>query len=129
MAGLLSHIAFCQSCKTTVVHYRACGATGATGITDQNCWGAKLLPMTILIYPVDYVYPCHLLRAQHHYLCPNCKENPPLACSTTPPHPTIPQPLPPTHPFIHDTHYITGVEKSISKASSKYCIAELAMRH
>ena len=40
-------IAFSQSCQTVKVHYRVCGV--GNGINK----GAKLLPTTVLAYPVD----------------------------------------------------------------------------
>ena len=112
-SGLLSQTAFCQSCKTALMHYRACRANGNS---NQNWWGVRL-PMFILTYPVDCVHLCHLLRIQHHSLCINGKE---LAFGL-PTHP-------PTHPLIHDTRDITGIIKTISKTSSEYCVAELAMK-
>ena len=73
------------------------------GSINQNWLGAKLLPMTVLIYPVICVHPCHLLRTQHHYLCPNDRENPPSAC-----------------PLTLSPHDITGVVKNYLK--NQQCI-------
>ena len=84
------------------------------GSTNQNWRGVKLLPMPILTYPADCVHICHLVKMQYHCLCPNGRENPPLAC---PPTPTTPAPLPPTHLLIQDTHDITGVVKILSQKS------------
>ena len=53
------------------------------GSTNQNWLCARLLPIAILIYPVDCVHLCHLLRKQHHCLCSNGKKNLPLACPPT----------------------------------------------
>ena len=52
-----------------------------------DVYGAKLLPKTILAYPVDWlwVYLCHLLNTQHCCLCPNEKLDLPLAAHL--PHP------------------------------------------
>ena len=86
------------------------GAT--TGSTNQNWWGARLLPMAVSIYPLDCVHRCHLLRTQHHRLCPNGRQKPPWAC---PPTSTTPHPLPPTHLIIHDTCDITGLKKLSQK--------------
>ena len=66
--------------------------------TNQNWLGAKLLPMAILIYSVVCVYPCHLLRAQHHCFWSNDKESPPSAC---PPTPTFTTPSPLYHPWYY----------------------------
>ena len=97
------------------------GSVGPLGSTNQNWWDARLLQMSILIYPVDCVHLCHLLRTQHHCLCPNGRENPPLAC----PYPA------PSHPsLIHNTCDITGVVKNYLKNQhSEYCMAELAIKH
>ena len=86
IAGLLSQMAFCQYCKW---HLCITGLVGPLWNTNQNWWGANLLPMAVLIYPVDCVHLCHLLRAQHHCLYLNGRENLPLAC---PPTSTMPSP-------------------------------------
>ena len=70
---------------------------------------------SVLTYPVDCVHLCHLLRAQHHCLCPNGRENLPLACSPTPLY---------TTPVT-----LQGLQKTIAKTSSKCCVAEFAMKH
>ena len=82
--------------------------------TNQNWWGAKLLPMSVLISPVDCVYLCHLLRTQHHYLCPNGRESPPSAYPLTS---TTARLLPPTHPppYIQHLLDITRVVKNCLK--------------
>ena len=64
------------------------GPVEPLGNDNQNWWGAKLLPMSFSMYPVDCVHLCHLLRTQYHYLCPNCRENP--ICP--PPTPSLPPP-------------------------------------
>ena len=64
---------------------------------------------------------CHLLRTQHHCLCPNGRKNLPSACPPTPPF--LPLSHPQTHPLINDTRDITGVARNIAKTSSKYCTA------
>ena len=56
------------------------------GSTTQNWYGVKLLPVSVSTYPVDCVHLCHLLRAQHHCLCPNGREDLPLACPPSHPH-------------------------------------------
>ena len=100
-------------CKTVSVCYRSCWATGST---NQNWLGARLLPMAVLIYSVVCVHSCRLLGTQHHCLWPNGREGLPLAC-------------PPAHPLISETRDITVVVKTISKTSSEHCMAELAMKH
>ena len=85
-------MAFCQPCKTTLS--QGLWDHWPLRSTNQNQWGIRLLLMAISIYPVDSVHLYHLLRAQHHCLCPNGRENPPLAC---PPTPTTPL-TSPTHP-------------------------------
>ena len=81
-----SQVCFHRRLFTNPVKLRLCitGSVGPLGSTNQNWWGAKLLPMAVLIYPVDCVYLWHLLRAQHHYLCPTGKENLPSALPTHP---------------------------------------------
>ena len=64
--------------------WRITGLVGHLGCTNQNWWGTKLLPMSILWFAVC-VHPCHLLRAQHYCLCPNGKMGMPLACPLTQP--------------------------------------------
>ena len=110
---------FCQPCKTAL---NLC-ITGPVplGSTNQNWWGVRLLPISISTHPVDCVHLCHLLRTQHHCLCPNGKEDPPSSC------PHHPIPLLPTHPLIYDTCDIIGVVKNL-KTSSNYCMAEFAMK-
>ena len=95
--GLLSQMAFCQPCKTMLVHYRACVATGEL---NQNWLGAKFLPMAIVIYPMVSVHLHHLLGAQCHSLWPNGREGPPTASPLTP---TISLP-PPTYPPSYKWH-------------------------
>ena len=84
--------------------------------TDENWWGTKLLPISVLIYPVD----CNcvatslspILRTQHHCLYTNDRK----ICLWLS-HPFSPlYPLPPTHPLIHNTHDITGVVKTQKSA-------------
>ena len=89
-------------------HWCITGTVEPLGSTNQSWLAAKLLPMSVLIYPVDCVHFCHLLRTQHHCLFPNDWENPPLAFPSTP---TTPISLPPT---IHDTYDITAVVKNSS---------------
>ena len=49
-------------------------------------YGAKLLPTTVSVYPVDCVNICHSLKTQHYCLCPNGRYNLPLAAHPlTPP--------------------------------------------
>ena len=82
--------------------------------TNQNWCGVRLLPMSVSTYPVDCVHLCHLLKAQHHCLCPNGREG------------TIRL----AYPLPYMRHCdITGIVKTISKTSSKYCAAEFAMKH
>ena len=97
-----SQVCFYRQLFSNLVRTFSCitGPVGPLGSTNQNWWDVKLLPIAVLIYPVVCVHLCHLLRTQHHYLCPNGWENPPLAC---PPTPTIPQPLL-THPHSHAQH-------------------------
>ena len=98
------------------------GSTGPLGSTNQNLLCAKLLPMAVLIYPVVCVHSCCLLGTQHYCLCSNSSVCLPSACYPPPPsHPTHPPPI----STICD---ITGPVKTISKTSSEYCMAELAMK-
>ena len=96
-------MAFCWPCKTTSLHYRCVGQLGST---NQNCWDAKLLPMSVSISPVYCVHLCHLLRTQHHCLCPHGRKNPPNYTCT-------PSAL--LSPFIHNTCDITEVIKNYLK--------------
>ena len=57
-------------CTTGPVHE-------ATGDNNKDAWGTKLLPMTILTYPLGCDYFCYLLQMQHYCLCPSGKYNPP----------------------------------------------------
>ena len=104
--GLLSQTAFADLIK---LHWCIIVLVGSLGSTNHKWWGVRLLPMSILTYPVDCVHLCHLLRAQHHCLCPNGRElqlahPPPPPCSC------------PTHLLIHDAHDITGVVKNNFKS-------------
>ena len=75
--------------------------------TNQNWWGAKLLPMSVSVYPVDCVHLCYLLTTQYHCLCSNGRENSPSTCP-----PTL---LPPTYPLIHNTCDTTGIVNKLSQ--------------
>ena len=91
------------------------GPVEPLGSTYQNWWVPNYChAMSILIYPVDCVHLCHLLRTQHYCPCPNGKENP---CSTCPPTPTTPCPLPPTYvlPFALYPWYYQGCKKLSQK--------------
>ena len=55
---------------------------------NKDVGGAKLLLTTTSVYPVDCTCICHLLKTQHHCLCPNGRCNPPSA-SHSPPHTLI----------------------------------------
>ena len=85
--GLLSQVAFFRLCQTTLVHYRACGATGGGFIKDA--WGAKLLPTTISAYHIDYGCFCGLLMTA----CVPMDGITRLRLPTRPQH--LPHPLPP----------------------------------
>ena len=78
---------------------------------NQKWWSVKLLPMSILTYPVGCVHFCYLAKTQHHCLCPIVKKGSPSVCP-----PTRTSSPPPSHPppLIHGTHNITGVVKTIS---------------
>ena len=65
------------------------GSVGTVNGINRDVSGARLLSMTALTYPVDWVYFCHLLKTQHCCLCPNERYNPPL-----PPTFLLPIPLP-----------------------------------
>ena len=77
--SLLSQMTYCWPCQTTKVHYWVCEAI------DKDVSSARLLQMTVLICPVDWVSFCHLLNTQHCCLCPNGGYNPPP--TTHPPTP------------------------------------------
>ena len=72
---------------------------------NMDACGAKLLLTTVLAYPVDCACFCHLLKTQHHCLCPTLPHHPP--------HP------PPTHPPSYRCHlwYYSSCEKNCSKSS------------
>ena len=73
------------------------------GHVNRIAWGTKLPLMAVLASLVDCTSSCHLLKAQHCSLGPNCCFTPPLA-----PHP------PPTRPPpIDSIRDITGAEKTI----------------
>ena len=54
------------------------------GSTNQNGLGARLLLISVLIYPVVCVHSWCLLGTQHHCLWPNGREDLPSACPPTP---------------------------------------------
>ena len=89
-------------------HQCITGQVEPLGCANQNWWGVRLLPISVLTHPVDCVHLYHLLRRQHHCLWPN-GENPPSASTPTP------HRLPPIHPLIHNTDDITGVVKNYLK--------------
>ena len=97
---------FCQTCKTTLMHYRACGATGECYSELVGCQtppdGCPNLSCGLCtsLLPAENTAPLSV--------CSNDRKNPPLAC---PPTPTTPCP-PPTHPLMHNTHDITRVVKN-----------------
>ena len=67
--SFLSQMAFCWPCQTFKVHYRSMGPVNGIN-KDMN--GDRLLPTTVVTYPVDWVYLCHLLKTQYCCcLCPN----------------------------------------------------------
>ena len=66
--NLLLQMVFCQPCQTMKVHCRGCRPVNSI-IKDVS--GAKLLPMTVLAYPMNCVCFCHILMIQHCCLCPN----------------------------------------------------------
>ena len=109
------------------------GPVEPLGSTNQNCLSVELLPMHmfVLTYPADCVHLYRLLETQSHCLCPNGRVNLPLACPPThttsrpPSHPPFSHP--PT-PYIWHPWYYKGCKKTISKTSSEYCMAELAMK-
>ena len=108
------------------------GPTGPLGSTNQNWLSAKLLPMAVSIYPVVCEHSCRLLGTQHYCLCSNGTDSLPPACHPpSPPHPhhsTPTTPPQPSHPLISAIRDITGPVKTISKTSSEYCMAKLAMK-
>ena len=71
---------------------------------NKTAWGAKLISMADLAYPVSCTSLSHLLMVQHCRLCLNGCSNPPtapyLASSPTP---------------IDSIRDITAIKKSISK--------------
>ena len=119
--GLLSQMAFANP-----VRLCWCITSPAWPLesTNQNWLCARLLPIAISIYLVVCVYSCRLLGSQQHCLCPNGREGSPSPC---PPTPTTTHP---SHPplLISDNCDIKVVKKTISKSSSDYCTAELAMK-
>ena len=75
----------------------------------KKFWSLLLL-LAILSYPVDCVHFCHLLRAQHYCLCSKMVARTHLWLAHPPP-PLLPF----SHPFIHETHDITGALKNYFK--------------
>ena len=92
------------------LHWCITGPVKSLESINQNWWGTKLLPISVLIYPVDCVHLCHLLRIQYHCLSPDGRENPPSAC---PPTPTTPF-HPPT-PLYMTPVIIQGVVRNYQK--------------
>ena len=80
-------------------HWYIAGPVKPLGSTNKDSWNAKLLPMTVLTYYVDFVHFCYLLSTQRHCLCPNGRLQLP------------------THP-----HDITGVVRKLSLTSSEYYV-------
>ena len=79
---------------------------------NKTAWGAKLILMADLAYPVSYASLGHLLMAQHCYLCLNVCFSLPIA-THSPHHP--PHPPPTSPPPIYSTRVITAVEKNYLK--------------
>ena len=51
--------------KPVKPHLCIIGPVEPLGSTNQNWWGVRLLPMSVLTYTVDCVHLCHLLRTQY----------------------------------------------------------------
>ena len=88
-----------------LVHYRACGDTGST---NQNWWGAKLLPNGWLDLSMDV---CISITYWVHStsVCALTAGRTRLWLAQPPP--PSPDTIPLIHPLIHDTHDITEVVK------------------
>ena len=67
---------------------------------NKDVCGTKLLPATVLTYPVDCVCFCHLLETQHYCLCPNGKYLPTPHICSLPPHPSYYQTTPLYIPLV-----------------------------
>ena len=103
--GLLLQTAFCQSCKAVLVHYRSCWVLIRIVCVPDCCkWPSQSIQWFVYI-PVTYrehsTTVCGLMTGRAHLQLPA--------------HPHHPQPLPPIHPFINDTHDITGIVKKLSQ--------------
>ena len=88
LAGVLLQTAFYQCSWTARVNFMVLGCI------NRTAWGTKLLLMTVWASLVDCISLCHLLKAQHCSLSLNGCFSPPSASHQ----PTLPHPLPLTHP-------------------------------
>ena len=64
-------------------HWCITGPVEPLGSTNKNWWDAKLVPVSISIYPVDCIQLRNLLKTQHNCLCLNSMENQSLTCPPT----------------------------------------------
>ena len=65
------------------------GSLGPVNHINKDVSGARLLPTTVLTYPVDWVYFCHWLKTQQCSLHSNGRYNLPLV-THHPPYPFLP---------------------------------------
>ena len=54
------------------------------GGTNKDVYVAKLMPMTVLTYAVNYIHFCYLVKTPHCCLCPCGRYSPPLAAQLSP---------------------------------------------
>ena len=83
--SLLSQIAFCCPCQPPRC---TTGSLGPVNGINKDVSGARMLPTTVSTYPMDWVCFRHLLKTQHHCLCPNGRYN--LQLPTHPHRPSDP---------------------------------------
>ena len=111
--SLLSQTDFCQPVRPLSC---TVGSLGPVNGINKDVSGTRLLPTTVLTYPMDWVCFCHLLNTQHCCLCPYGSFSPPPATHPPPP----PTPTPPTRlpPITCNLWYYSHCEKSCSKTST-----------
>ena len=101
-----SHVCFHRWLFADPVKPPRCTTGSVVPVNDfiKDVSGARLLPTTVLSYPVDWVSFCHLLKTQHCCLCPNERYNL-LPASHLPPPPIPPPPTYPPPITCHPWYY------------------------
>ena len=93
------------------------GSLGPVNGINKDVSSIRLLPTTVLTYPMDWVCLCHLHKTKHCWVCPSERYNPPLA--THPPTPITH----PTHPYNVPTVVLQSLNNMlciVSQALSRY---------